>query len=171
MGIILGCDPGAKGAFCLLMPNMKDAWFFPTPGGVMSPGVIFSQLQAAGASRITSAAIEDVHSLYGMSAKSNFSFGGNVQSAATLLEILLHPNEDLLTKVQPKEWQKAVGITAKGKDIKTAVARIACELYPFAYKQLYGPKGGLIDGRADALMIAHYAYLQEQSNEQEISKS
>ena len=154
MGLYLGCDPGAKGAYCLLDSKSGSTRFYLTPGGKYPPGVIFQHMQADGAHLVDAAAIEDVHSLFGMSAKSNFSFGGNVQAAATLLDILMYPNTDLVQKVQPKVWQKAVGITVKGKEIKQAVADLAHTLYPNA--ALYGPKGGLMDGRADALMIAHY---------------
>ena len=42
----------------------------------------------------------------------------------------------------------------KPADKKKHVASIAMQLYPKA--NLSGPKGGLLDGRADALMIAHY---------------
>jgi hypothetical protein len=42
----------------------------------------------------------------------------------------------------------------KPADKKKFVASIALQLYPKA--PLFGPKGGLLDGRADALMIAHY---------------
>lgn len=163
MAIVLGCDPGAKGAYCLLIPSQELAWFCPTPGGTQLPGFILSNLQDDGAHLCDLAMIEDVHSLYGMSAKSNFSFGGNVQAAQTVLEILMYPNEDLIEKVQPKVWQKAIGVTAKGAAIKKQVAEIAHSLYPYA--KIFGPKGGLLDGRADALMIAHYAYLKVSKNE------
>ena len=54
----------------------------------------------------------------------------------------------------PKIWQKYVRVTVKGKAIKKEVAKIAQGLYPNA--ELHGKRGGLLDGRADALMIAHY---------------
>ena len=38
--------------------------------------------------------------------------------------------------------------------MKKQVAEIAQSLYPTA--ELHGKRGGLLDGRADALMIAHY---------------
>jgi len=104
-------------------------------------------------------ALEHVHSLYGMSAKSNFTFGGMFWRARTILDCLGHPFE----LVQPKAWQQAVGIPAKKDrdpqdELKRLVADRAHELYPDA--QLYGPRGGLMDGRSDALMIAHYLRLK-----------
>ena len=43
-------------------------------------------------------------------------------------------------------------------DLKVAVANKAEGFYPEA--QLHGPLGGLLDGRSDALMIAHYLKLK-----------
>lgn len=168
MSIILGCDPGAKGAYCLLIPSQELAWFHPSPGGRVPPGEIYTDLLGNGAHLCDRYIIEDVHSLYGMSAKSNFSFGGNVQAAQTIMEILMHPRPERLEKVQPKAWQRAIGVTAKGNKIKAQVAEIARELYPYA--TLFGSRGGLMDGRADALMIAHYAYLQEQERVKQVSE-
>ena len=95
--------------------------------------------------------IEDVKSLFGMSAKSNFSFGYNVGVVNTLALA----SEVAVDNVMPKKWQKHVGVRAKGKDIKKDVASICDRLYP--HVSIRGPKGGLQDGKSDALMIAHYA--------------
>lgn len=167
MAVYLGCDPGASGAICTIIEckNGEDAIsFYPTPGGKQPPGYLCDELYNHHPD-ITYAAIEDVHSLYGMSAKSNFNFGRNVGMAqeAIIGALYMQGNGVELQLVQPKAWQKAVGITAKGKAIKQAVADLAHKLYPTA--QLYGPKGGLLDGRADALMIAHWLRLKETSND------
>ena len=148
--LIAGIDPGANGAICVLSstgsapqvplfdlknktPWEIDSWLF-----TYQPSFIW---------------IEDVHSLYGMSAKSNFSFGRNIGMLHGMCEVFCSgcPPET----VTPKVWQKFAGVTVKGKAIKKQVAKIANTLYPAA--DLYGKRGGLLDGRADALMIAHYA--------------
>jgi hypothetical protein len=102
--------------------------------------------------------LEEVHSLYGMSAKSNFSFGSAVGRIQTILNIS-HTGWDL---VQPKVWQKEVGIKfppkSKPAQRKKITAAAVNRLFPGA--DIYGPKGGLIDGKADALMIAHYCMLR-----------
>jgi hypothetical protein len=95
--------------------------------------------------------LEDVHSLPLVSAKSNFSFGYNLGVVTT---IAIASNV-MVDKVTPKKWQKFIGVTVKGDGIKKDVAAIATRLYPDAH--IYGPRGGLLDGRSDALMIAHYA--------------
>jgi len=162
VALFLGCDPGAKGAICLLDPSKRIARFGPAPGGKIPSGVIYKAILGDHMDLIARAAIEEVHSLYGMSAKSNFSFGWNCGSASTMLEILLDPYNVELERVQPKIWQKVTGVTERkvGKDIKPVVAEVALELYPNAV--LHGPKGGLMDGRADALMLAHYLFMLSQ---------
>tara|TARA_B100000809_G_scaffold218828_1_gene225660 strand:+ start:198 stop:620 length:423 start_codon:yes stop_codon:yes gene_type:complete len=96
--------------------------------------------------------IEDVHSMFGMSAKSNFTFGRNLGSIHAIAEINCFGRPS--STVAPKVWQNFIGVTAKGKAIKKQVAEIATKLYPTA--NIHGKRGGLLDGRSDALMIAHY---------------
>ncbi|GAA3953591.1 hypothetical protein GCM10022278_10530 [Allohahella marinimesophila] len=62
--------------------------------------------------------------------------------------------------VRPQDWQAMFGLATGEKDKsrkKQQIADKALELYPAA--NLYGPKGGLKDGRSDALLIARYAAL------------
>lgn len=153
--IWIGIDPGAKGAICIL-----------NPGGLINfidlserPRLIAQQLNHFKLNNeIQDVYIEDVHSLYGMSAKSNFTFGWNVGMPHTIFDCLNIP----LKKVQPKVWQKHVGVTAKNSKenknaIKQNVASLCAKHYPAA--NLYTPRGRLLDGRSDALMIAYYGYL------------
>jgi hypothetical protein len=93
----------------------------------------------------------------GMSAKSNFQFGRNLGLIEALVCIW---NWEKLLYVQPKVWQKGNGIVfPKGSsptDRKRITTDRAKELYPRSVHDFYGPKGGLKDGRVDALMIAHF---------------
>lgn len=103
--------------------------------------------------------IESVHSVFGMSAKSNFTFGYNVGG----INMLMESTGIGIDHVTPKVWQKGVGIMAKKPprkppELKKAVAGLAARLYPDA--PLFGPRGGLLDGRSDSLMIAHYMALK-----------
>lgn len=158
----LGIDPGAKGSLCILDP-FGDITFCPTPHAFKDSFKLFHSLKLMvnTLGSFTAVAVEEVHSLYGMSAKSNFNFGRNVQAVTSLLQHIPVKFE----LVQPKAWQKAAAIppyegpgsrTAKG--LKQAIAMRALELYPGV--SLFGPRGGLLDGKADALMLAHYLYIQ-----------
>jgi hypothetical protein len=165
MDLLLGIDPGTQGALCFLEPTTGTIEFIDTPN---TNELWESLTHIEDRLRINIPryiAIEDVHSLGGMSAKSNFQFGRNLG----LIESLIHTCgcEDDVIYVQPKAWQKACGVEfkytpgmtseEKAKHRKLTVAADARILYPEA--QIYGPKGGLKDGRSDALMIAHYLRL------------
>jgi len=145
----IGIDPGGKGAYCLLVPSTKQAAFMDTTEKPMIIYDWFMQIQKEYNLVVTM--IEDVHSIFGTSAKSNFNFGKNVGVVNTI-PLVAGSSVDLIT---PKKWQKFVGVKAKGKLIKKDVASICDRLYP--HVNIYGPKGGLRDGRSDALMVAHYA--------------
>ena len=60
-----------------------------------------------------------------------------------------------LIEVPPKEWQREFGIkSSKNDDTKAQSYLIASRMFPGV--ELKGPRGGIIDGRADALLIAEY---------------
>jgi len=155
MAVFVGIDPGASGAICLLDTRRKIHYFQPTPNLKCSALSLYQWLLTQHAlDPIHLIAVEDVHSLYGMSAKSNFQFGFNLGQVRTVADM----TEIGVELVQPKVWQKVCGITFKkgmsSPQKKRHIAATALQLYPKA--ELNGPKGGLLDGRADALMIAHY---------------
>lgn len=145
---VCGIDPGTKGALCVL--DQKD------PGHLsfldINKHTTYELSKWLYLQQVDSIWIEDVHSLFGMSAKSNFGFGRNLGMITAVAEIA--SKGKLINKVAPKVWQKYIGVTKKGKAIKYNVATIAITTYPTA--AIYGKKGGLLDGRSDALMIAHY---------------
>lgn len=146
--IYCGIDPGSKGYVCLLDPTNNTAGFMPCAS---SSNALFAYFTTANPRKIM---VEDVHSLFGMSAKSNFNFGYNVGFIQALA--MMPPcGMDL---VQPKVWQKAIGVKPGSKTIKQDVAKICQRLYPQV--DIYGPRGGLIDGKADSLMIAHFCFLR-----------
>ena len=153
----IGCDPGTKGYYCLLVPSTKMVDFFLNDA---KPRDIAMWLHTRkNQYDIPIVMIEDVHSLFGMSAKSNFSFGRNVEKVNVIPQVV-GLSVDL---VKPKIWQKQVGVSipatikgkARTKAIKQAVASICDRLYPGV--PIRGPQGGLQDGKSDSLMIAHYA--------------
>ena len=98
--------------------------------------------------------IEAVHSLHMMSAKSNFTFGYNLG----VITALCQASGTGTDTVTPKIWQKTIGVKPKSKSIKKDIAKICQTIYPSA--GIFGPKGGLDDGKSDSLMIAHYLFKQ-----------
>jgi len=145
---VCGIDPGNYGAVCVIdstdlsSPALLD---FHRSSTYDIANWIHSQ-------SVDVVWVEELHSIYQVTAKANFGLGRSVGTALTIAEII---NKGLKPRlIKPKAWQKFVGVTAKGKAIKNDVAALATKLYPLA--DLHGPKGGLKDGRSDALMIAHY---------------
>jgi len=146
---IVAIDPGGNGSTCFLPSDGEGAvieFADHKHNNALSIHRFLEDLP------IDYLIIEDVHSLYGMSAKSNFNFGfnlGNITAVAEIRNVPIH-------KVQPKVWQKYIGCTKpSGKELKKEVGNIAMTLYPNV--SIHGARGGLLDGRSDALMIAHYA--------------
>ena len=98
-------------------------------------------------------AIERVHSMPGQGVASTFKFGTNYGIWRGVLSAFEIP----FYTVGVHQWQK--GVIQKAQDKKPALAA-ASRLFPSA--ELYGPRGGGKDGRADALLIAHWC--RRQSN-------
>lgn len=147
--VYFGIDPGSKGAICALLPITNKTAFMST---TEHPAKIIAWIEDfKKAYNVRVIFIEDVHAIQGTSAGSNFSFGYNVGVVNTIAIA----SQVMVDRVTPKKWQKFVGVKEKGPAIKKEVAEIALRLYPDA--KLFGPKGGLLDGRSDSLMIAHYA--------------
>ena len=147
---VCGIDPGATGAICVL-DSHAPAHVALLDLKKHSNTDIYNWLHSQLRFRGSEIWIEDIHSMHGMSAKSNFSFGKNLGIVTTIAELMIG---HLPKTVTPKIWQKYIGVTAKGKAVKKQVAKIAQYLYPQA--ELHGKRGGLLDGRSDALMIAYY---------------
>ncbi len=150
---ILACDPGLKGSFSLLdsktlkldyhkMPLLKNG-DYDIIGIIdliksLKPDFIFH---------------EKVHSVYGTSSKSTFSFGRGVGITESLC--LAHGKP--FQEVAPKQWQKISwqGIN-KVKDPKKNSLVAAQRLFPsydfLATKRSSVPHDGIID----ATLIAWY---------------
>ena len=145
---VCGIDPGASGAMCVL--DSKD----PTYTALLDlkKHTIYEATKWLHNQQVNTAWLENVHSLFGMSAKSNFGFGRNLGYAIAISQI--GTSGAIARTVAPKVWQKYIGVTVKGKAIKNQVAQIAASIYPSA--SLHGKLGGLLDGRSDALMLAYY---------------
>lgn len=147
---ICGIDPGSNGAICVLDRNDSTYIAFCDLKKSTTYDIaiwLFNQ-------KVTYIWIEDIHSLYGMSAKSNFNFGKNLGVVTTISEIISKGDNSKIRTVTPKIWQQYIGVTKKGKHIKKNVADIAKKLYPNV--EIHGKRGGLLDGRSDACMVAYY---------------
>lgn len=158
--MLAGIDPGAKGGIALLSPDgiLISVHDMPTfrHDDKRIPNINALAKLLEGVSHIT---LERVTSF--SKQKGGFTFGmtqGVIVATAHLLEIPVQ-------MVDPRVWQKVFGPFPSGssqeaeKARKQKIAEKALIFYPEA--NLYGPRGGLRDGRSDALLIARWGYLQK----------
>lgn len=145
---------------CLLVPSTNKIYWLAN--NLPAKQILKWMQEAESVFNIPVIMLEQVASVPKAAAKSNFGFGFNYGSISTLCQ-LTHMGLDY---VRPKVWQKAIGLPPKSVTIKKDIAAIAERLYPsIAFvpggsedRSIYGPKGGLKDGKSDALMVAHYSF-------------
>lgn len=176
MRYIGAIDPGSTGVVCLVepgfggLPGKVRFWDMPTvtvKAGKKTrnepdePGMlaILRELKTLAAdvdSEGLVVAIEKVNAMPSiggrrtMGATSAFSFGMGYGMWRMACAALAIPYQ----LVHPATWKKAVLAGAPKSDGSELV--IAGQLYPAAATELRGPRGGIRDGRVDALLIAHW---------------
>lgn len=141
----IAIDPGASGSLCYLLEDGTVFFKDFKDSGLLG---YISFLENASPSQLVMTAIEDVHAMPGQGVTSMFSFGQRLGE----LEGMLMALKLGYAKIRPQLWQKSCQIVPKSG--KKGIFQVMSKLYPTA--ELIGPKGGIIDGRCDALGIAHY---------------
>lgn len=110
--IAIGIDIGSDGAFTTMVDGKID--HFDRLGDSVD-GLMDLILQDTGTIEDIHVVIEDLHSVHGSSAKSNFGFGYNNGLIVGMLEALSIP----YTKVAPKKWQKEMWEGVRPVEINT----------------------------------------------------
>ena len=141
----IGIDPGASGCLCHLFED-NTVTFIDFKATKLLGYITY--LEATDLSDVCMVATEAVHAMKGQGVSSMFSFGQRLGELEGMLQTL-HIGYEL---VRPQAWQKSCQITPKSG--KQGTFQVMSKLYPSAL--LTGPKGGILDGRCDALGIAHY---------------
>ena len=161
---IAAIDPGSTGAIVILSEPIQ----------IYVPPTIGKKMDWAGYARLFDkledcfVGLEEVHSIFGASAKSNFTFGGMFYSAMCLL----HSKGIRHEMIPPKKWQSEIwsatdrvykaGKVNKTVDTKATSLLAAKRLYPtldFLYgdnEQGNGRRTKPHDGIVDALLIAEF---------------
>lgn len=177
MNVFIGIDPGQNGAIAAIDNNPNVMLLKDYPENEIAAARIVSdflfELRRMQIGKIQiKAAIEKVHAM-GRPGKpcpvckrrpaqgvtSTFKFGTNY---GIWKGILAYAQISFL-EPPPQTWQK--GVISKAQDKKPALAA-AARMFPEA--ELYGPRGGGKDGRADALLIADWCrrqYVPEKEKE------
>lgn len=160
----IGIDPGLKGGIAMLNSSGEFIVTFDMPLEKLESGKdtidivkLYKELLDINYSII---AVEKVQAMpptrlpNGQSLNMNvsmFTFGmgyGKVKAIASI-------TGDIVLDVTAQKWKKHFNLI--GKDKKASVHK-AIEIYPESEEYLITKRGRLIDGRADALLIARYAY-------------
>lgn len=149
--MILGIDPGEKGAAILI--DVKSELIIAMTDLSKEPEQqIQKMLYDYGNPK--HCFIEQVGSRKGNAAQAMFSFGENYGAIKAVLRL----NKIEFNYVLPQKWQSWCGIYGANSAKKNGTKLKAFELCKKIYgsKIFLGPKGGLKDGRCDALLIALY---------------
>ena len=150
-----GADPGMSGAIALYVPTgpAVDVLDMPRhPAAGLDHWALAAHLHNWNNNfDVRAFVIERVHAMPKQGVTSSFSFGdvyGALKQAVASAG--MH-----FTLVQPAVWKLIYGLRG-GRENKHASAEKAVELFPGLKSELYGPKGGVKDGRAEAVLLAHY---------------
>jgi crossover junction endodeoxyribonuclease RuvC len=98
--------------------------------------------------------IEDVHAMPGQGVTSMFSMGrglGMYEGIVAALKLPVH-------FVAPQTWKKKL-LTGMGKEKDASIYK-AQQLFPTIATSFFTKRGRMLDGRAEALLIAYYGYLE-----------
>lgn len=144
--IYIGIDPGKNGALAVIRESKKVSLVDFDLKAYINLLSYFKK------SYDMFIGIERVHAMPGEGVKSSFSFGERVGELKGIISTLDFDNS--AEWVLPQTWQKHINTDSNRG--KKAIADSLLSLYPSA--DLYGPRGGLKDGRSDALGIANYIY-------------
>jgi crossover junction endodeoxyribonuclease RuvC len=171
--IYVGIDPGVSGAIGIIGPVRYDVYDMPTSKlvtgkktckktgkvsisskRVYDPHAIARLIKFLNDSFNICVYLEKVHAMPGQGVTSMFSMGEGYGMLQGILSTLGVP----FTLVAPQTWKKVMITDVSEKD-KGASYRRAKQLFPDA--ALTGPKGAMLDGRCEALLIAQYGKWKE----------
>jgi len=158
MGVVVGIDPGNSGALAFLsyenaairILDMPTFEFMTTKNRTeIDPYAIAEALKAHDVEHVY---MEEVFSSPQMGVTSAFNFGQGKGMIRGVVAALGAP----ITQIKPSKWKKDMHVPA---DKKAACAR-ASQLIPGAATAFKGPRGGTLDGRAEAALLALYGALE-----------
>jgi len=149
----MAIDPGSSGSICAL-DELGNCTFRDFKDGELRGYISFIRDIISTHGEPTMITVEKVHAMPGQGVTSMFTFGQRLGELEGMLQTLNLPYE--LTP--PKTWQKSCGIVmpkgaTKATKKKHTYSSIS-KTYPDA--ELTGSKGGILDGRCDALGLAHH---------------
>lgn len=159
----VGIDPGFTGALATLnyMGEHIEVYDLPTTGDGKAREFDLDGLMELIRNRVValpkpSVVLEWPTTRPGEGAERSERFG----RGKGYLHALLHFLRLDYSLVAPNTWKSRLGLP--GKTVDGALDQCAAAVdryYPKAANMIRGPRGGLLSGRIDAIMLAHYARL------------
>lgn len=165
----LGIDPGAIGFITAMFPDGTKEFYSIDENDDLDLHRVLKSIKAR--SWEVTAVLEDVHAIFGCSAKSTFNFG----EIKGILKGLLIANEIPYTLVQPKTWQSEIWnnqdmivsyktvirgdkeIKQKVVDTKSTSINAARRLFPNIDLRKNERCKKTDDNKVDSLLMAEYA--------------
>jgi hypothetical protein len=151
-----GVDPGRTGALALIEGTALSVWDMPPHGSERGIDVAATADILRGWPPNTKVALE--WNTGRPNEVPDFAFRFGLQTGQ--LDALCYAMGLQVTHLASNKWTGKLGLP--GKSWAGALeqrAALFAGLYPHAEGLIRGPKGGLLDGRLDALLIAHYMKL------------
>jgi hypothetical protein len=147
MTVFLGCDPGKSGALAVI----------DHPGGRVidmpeNPSDLYEHLYIVKSNSDLSkdncfCILESAQVLPKQGIKGAFTYGIGYGKIKACLDILEIPYQE----IHPAKWKKEFSLINKGKD---ASVKAAQQLFPSI--EFFTPRGRMLDGRAEAILMADY---------------
>lgn len=172
--IYIGIDPGQQGALAFIDNKRKKTWIIDMPL-LPERGIDAKALHKIflGHSKDEPyVIIEKAQSMPGQSSVAMFNYGGGYHTILAVLQILGIPFQE----VRSNKWKVEFGISGlknKKKDKKEKMTaeekknaqkqrkemavKIAIQLFPKMKDEFFTKRGKMLDGRAEALLMAEYA--------------
>lgn len=146
--MIAGIDPGLKGAIAFL-GEVAEVQSLPVLDGRINGNMLGKLLKG-----VDLVLIEKVGTRAGQGAQHTMTTGVNYGIIIGLLMVLEIPYREVVAS----KWKREMGVTcppdATAKERKEKAIARTIELFPSV--PIQGPKGGYLDGLAEALLIAEY---------------
>lgn len=161
---VMGIDPGLSGSIALITVEGVLIDLFDAPILNIKKGKNIYNLPAINSIFLQikhyHAVIEKMQTMPpGFRAQASFSLGYSMGMYEAFCEGIGISYEVVISK----KWQKYFGITGAKGNTKTQSYQAASKLFPNA--ELTGPRGGIKDGRSDALLIAEWGRRRLVNNE------
>jgi hypothetical protein len=169
--IIVGIDPGQKGAIAFIDTDKKTKhkeWIIDIPL-LPEKGIDAKKINLMLPHTNAYIFLEKAQAMPGQGSVSMFNYGTGYGKILAVLEILGLPFEEIrpnkwktefglsgLKKTNRKEKMTAEEKTAAKKQRKEMAVKIAMQMFPRLKNEFYTSKGKMLDGRAEALLIAAY---------------